>query len=165
MRTVQNGRMMTDRYTARRKIREAAGLGWRTAVVAALAAVLPACSVPVAGLGDERVDATGSIGPASASTLSPDLGQEDWRRAKGALAIALDPQGNGSPVKWDNPDSEIGGTVTPVAQPFVRDNEICRAFIAAIAFPGRTSSVQGTACKLSADEWQIREVRPWRKPA
>ena len=115
--------------------------------------------------GEDGPAVTGSIPRSDVSPLSADLGQEDWRRAKGALAIALDPQGNGSAVKWENPESEIGGTFTPVAQPFVKQNEICRAFIAVIAFPGRSSSLQGTACKLSADEWQIREVRPWRKPS
>ncbi|HMO29971.1 RT0821/Lpp0805 family surface protein [Enterovirga sp.] len=113
---------------------------------------------------EAQVDATGSIKRDAVTTLSADLGAEDWRRAKGALATALDPQGNGAPVKWDNPDSEISGTFTPVAQPFVKSDEICRVFLATINFPGRTSSLQGTACKLSADEWQLKDVKPWKKP-
>ncbi|WP_375458813.1 RT0821/Lpp0805 family surface protein [uncultured Enterovirga sp.] len=153
------------RYRAGWGLREAHLTGFGMAAVALLAAGLSGCSIAVPGLSDERVESTGSIGRLDASPLSPDLGQEDWRRAKGALAIALDPQGNGSAVKWDNPDSEIGGTFTPVAQPFVKQNEICRSFIATINFPGRTSSLQGTACKLSADEWKILDVGPWRKPA
>lgn len=156
---------MMDRYRVGQGWRESRGATSRIVAVALLASGLAGCSFAVPGLSDERAETTGSIGRVDASPLSPDLGQEDWRRAKGALSIALDPQGNGSAVKWENPDSEIGGTFTPVAQPFVKQNEICRAFIATIAFPGRSSSLQGTACKLSADEWQIRDVRPWRKPA
>ncbi len=127
-----------------------------------VAAGLAACSVSAP---EDRADTTGALGRAVVSPLSPDLGQEDWRRAKGALAIALDPQGSGAAVKWDNPDTEASGTFTPVAQPFVKADEICRAFLAAIAFPGRSSSLQGTACRPSAEQWEIREVRPWRKPA
>ncbi|MDB5589656.1 RT0821/Lpp0805 family surface protein [Enterovirga sp.] len=154
-----------DRYKAGFDVGEAYRWASRVLTAATSAVLLSACSVAVGGLSDERVETTGSITrPEAASPLSPDLGQEDWRRARGALAIALDPQGNGSAVKWDNPDSEIGGTFTPVAQPFVRDNEICRSFIATITFPGRTSSLQGTGCRLSADEWRIVDVRPWRKP-
>lgn len=78
---------------------------------------------------------------------------------------ALDPQGNGAPVKWDNPDSQVAGTFTPVGQPYVQSDEICRVFLATIEFPSRSSSLQGTACKLSADEWQLKDVKPWRKPA
>jgi surface antigen len=153
------------RYRVGRGSREAQLTGFWLGMVALLGGGLSGCSIAVPSLSDERVETTGSIGRTDGSPLSPDLGQEDWRRAKGALAIALDPQGNGSAVKWDNPESGIGGTVTPVAQPFVKQNEVCRTFIATIDFPGRTSSLQGTACKPSSDEWQIHEVRPWRKPA
>lgn len=165
MRTVQNGRVMMDRYRAGSAWGEACRSGLRAAAAASLAGWLSACSVPVAGLSDERVETTGSILRADASPLSPDLGQEDWRRAKAALAVALDPQGNGSAVKWDNPDSAIVGTITPVALPFVKHDEICRSFVATIAFPGRTSSLQGTGCRIAADEWRVQEVRPWRNPA
>lgn len=131
-----------------------------------LATLASGCAVAVPGMSDDDGPlATGSIGRVDASPLSPDLGQEDWRRAKGALAIALDPQGSGSAVKWDNPDTEVSGTFTPVAQPYVRSNEICRAFLASVVFPGRTSSLQGTACRLSGDEWRLQDMRPWRKPA
>ena len=140
----------------------------RAAVAAMLAGALAACSLTPPGLPDDGVGVTGAIRRADGSQVSPlsaDLGQEDWRRAKGALAIALDPQGSGAAVKWDNPDTEIGGTFTPVAQPFVQANEICRAFLATIVLPGRTSSLQGTGCRVSAEDWQIKDVRPWRKPA
>lgn len=125
--------------------------------------MLASCSVSSGS--DSRVESTGSIKRDDLAILSSDLSAEDWRRAKGALTTAVDPQGNGAAVKWDNPDSKISGTFTPVAQPYVKDDEICRAFLATIEFPGRTSSLQGTACKLSADEWQLKDVKPWRKPA
>lgn len=132
---------------------------------AALAA-LAGCSFSVPGFPGDDVETTGSITrKVTGSPLSPELGQEDWRRAKAALAVALDPQGSGAAVKWDNPDTEIGGTFTPVGQPFVRSDEVCRAFVAALNLPGRASHLQGTACRPSADEWRILEVRPWRKPA
>jgi len=145
-------------YTGRSKSGEARRAAWPFACL-----LLAGCSLTPGS--DSKVEATGSIKRDPAAILSADLGPEDWRRAKGALATALDPQGNGAPVKWDNPDSEISGTFTPVAQPYVEADEICRVFLATINFPGRTSSLQGTACKLSADEWQLKEAKPWRKPA
>jgi surface antigen len=131
-------------------------------------ALIALCFIALGGCsivpGESKVEATGSIKRDSVAVLSADLSQEDWRRAKGALTTALDPQGNGAPVKWDNPDSDIDGTFTPVGQPFVKSDEICRVFLATINFPGRPSSLQGTACKLSAEEWQLKDVKPWRKP-
>lgn len=153
---------MLDWYKARSTSGEAGGARF-VACAVVLACLTGACSVTPSS--DAKVEATGSIKRNDVSLLSADLGQEDWRRAKGALMTALDPQGNGAPVKWDNPDSKTSGTFTPVGQPYVQSDEICRSFLATIDFPGRDSALQGTACKLSADEWQLKDVKPWRKPA
>ena len=110
-------------------------------------------------------ETTNSIRPKIESPLSPELGAEDWRRAKGALAVALDPQGSGSSVSWDNPDTDMKGNFAPVGQPFVKTDEICRAFLATLVTKDTTRSLQGTACRPSGGEWAIKDVKPWRKPA
>lgn len=137
----------------------------RVATACGLALATAACSVsfPMASLVDEET--TGAIRAKAASPLSPDLGTEDWRRAKGAMAVALDPHGNGSSVAWDNPDTGIRGSFTPVGQPFVKSDEICRAFLATVVGQTSTSSLQGNGCRPSGGEWAIKTVKPWRKPA
>lgn len=105
-------------------------------------------------------DVTGSIPPPSAA-LSPFLDQEDWRRAKGAMGLALDPQGNGAPVSWDNPRSGARGAFTPVADAKPVDDKICRAFLAEIGGAAPARSVQGTACRDKAGEWVLGDVKPW----
>jgi surface antigen len=129
------------------------------------AAMLGGCSFAVPSLVADPADTTGSIKPIFRSPLSADLSGEDWRRAKGALAVALDPQGNGSSVTWDNPESGIKGSFVPVGGPFVQSDAVCRIFVATITGTGDTSlSLQGTACRVSADEWDVSGVKPWRKP-
>ena len=136
------------------------------ALAVALASLTGACgmSFPMGSLvaNDET---TGSVTPRITSPLSPELGAEDWRRAKGALAVALDPQGSGSSVTWDNPDTEVRGNFAPVGQPFVKTDEICRAFLVTLVIKDATRSLQGTACRPSGGEWTIKDVKPWRKPA
>ncbi len=69
-----------------------------------LASLTAACSLsfPIKGFkAEDAVEATGSI-DRSAGMLSPALDREDWRRAKAALAVALDPQGSSSGVPWQN---------------------------------------------------------------
>ena len=117
-------------------------------------------SLGLSALDEDGPKATGSIASKTAVALSSDLDEEDWRRAKAALAVALDPQGSGAQVSWDNPDSALKGTFTPVAQPFVKDDEICRAFLAQITGQAIASSLRGTACRPSGGEWSITEVRP-----
>jgi surface antigen len=110
---------------------------------------------------------TGSIGPARSqalrSPLSDHLGPEDIRRAHGALALALDPQGNGSPVSWDNAESRSSGRFTPVSGPFLKDDEVCRAFLSLVVTPMDRRSLQGTACRPSGGEWAIRQMGDWKQ--
>jgi surface antigen len=100
----------------------------------------------------------------AASPLSDHLGPEDIRRAHGAMALALDPQGNGAPVSWDNAESQASGRFTPVGGPFLKDDEICRAFLADLRTPMDRPRLQGSACRPSGGDWTIRDLKPWRQP-
>lgn len=138
------------------------------------ALVASGCSVsfPIAGLSSKAEDeiattssilpARGGAKPGALASLSADLGPEDMRRADGAMALALDPQGNGAAVNWDNPQSGIKGAFTPVGGPFLRSDEICRAFIANVQTQSRAVRLHGTACRPSGGEWAVREVEPWK---
>lgn len=108
-------------------------------------------------------DVTGSIRPAS--PLSDALDVEDWRRAKGAMGLALDPQGNGMPVSWDNPKSGARGSFTPVGDAAPVDDKICRAFIAELGGSAPARSLQGTACRDSEGDWAVGDIKPWTRPA
>jgi surface antigen len=119
-------------------------------------------SFPMASLlPEEAPESTSSLKPKPVSQLSPELGAEDWRRAKSALAVALDPQGNGASAAWENPDSGFKGSFTPVGQAFVKSDEICRAFLASLQGRNGSSRLQGTACRLSGAEWSVKDVKPW----
>lgn len=107
-------------------------------------------------------DVTGSINK-PVTALSRRLDAEDWRRARAALGTALDPQGNGSVVSWENAQTGAKGTFVPVAQIYPSDDKICRAFIARIETDGGLEDVQGTACRDTSPEWSILDARPWKK--
>lgn len=164
--------------TAARRIykrigRRCEGAAWGRGVAAALAVagalLAGGCSVtfPIGSLvgADDEPLTTGSIRPVDVSPLAADLAGEDWRRARSALAVAVDPQGNGSSVSWDNPESGARGAFVPTSQPFVKNDEICRGFIAHLSLPKEQRSLQGTACRPSGGEWAVRDVKPLKKPA
>jgi surface antigen len=134
------------------------------AILSSLAVCSCSMSFPLPSLFGDDDEPTNSVQARIISPLSPELGAEDWRRAKGALAIALDPQGNGSSVTWDNPDTGMKGSFVPVGQPFVKSDEICRAFLAKLVLQSGIKPLQGTACRPSGGEWAIKDVKPWRKP-
>jgi surface antigen len=108
-------------------------------------------------------DITGSIKPRETSPLSSTIAGEDWRRARAALAVALDIQGDGKTVNWDNPDSGAKGSFTPVGAPFVVKDEICRAFLADLGGKLAPASLQGSACRNGPDDWVIKDVKPFAK--
>jgi surface antigen len=119
---------------------------------------------------EPQVLVTGSVARASAAKaadapLTDHLGPEDMRRAYGAMALALDPQGNGSPVSWDNAESRSNGRFTPVGGPFLRDHEVCRAFLTSTKTLMEQRQLQGTACRPSGGEWSITELKPWKQPS
>ncbi len=97
-------------------------------------------------------DVTGSI---VAPSLSELLTSEDWRRAHAALDTALDPQGAGTRVSWDNPDSGAKGTFTPVGLPYPADSKVCRGFMAEVASDKGARNMAGTACADRSGEWAI----------
>ena len=116
----------------------------------------PAAEAPAA-LADEPT-VTGSIGRRPAR-FGADLDEEDWRRASAALGVALDPQGNGRPVKWDNPETGLRGSINPTSLPYVADDLICRDFLASVIAPTRSRFVHGTGCKPSGGAWELKRLR------
>ena len=122
-----------------------------------------ACSFPIPSLtAQPPEETTGSISPAPPllQKLFAELGPEEVRRSRAALAVALDPQGNGTRVTWDNPETGMSGVIAATGAPFVDSDEICRAFTASLTAGGTTRRVAGKACKFSADEWLLRELKP-----
>lgn len=153
-------------------LRASVPAGVALCLCAALSAALGGCSQPLLlfrGAPEpvaaaEEPTTTGSI-QARPKTFGRDLTDEDWRRAKAALTVALDPQGNGRPVKWDNPDSGMHGSVNPTGLPYVAEDQICRNFLASVVGSETNRFVRGTGCKPSGGEWTLKTMRTAAAPA
>lgn len=81
------------------------------------------------------------------------------------MAVALDPQGNGARVAWENPQSGVKGVFTPVGDARPSDDKLCRAFLADIGGAVPAQNLQGVACREKNGEWTVGEVKPWKKGA
>lgn len=137
-----------------------AGLFARISFLAMGGALASACSMPVPGLSLDE-GPTGAIKSPVTSPFSAEMDGEDWRRAKSALDTALDPQGNGAKVAWDNPQSGAKGAFIPLAQPYPKDDGICRAFTARIETKGRDArSLRSSACRRNGGDWIVGKITP-----
>jgi surface antigen len=105
------------------------------------------------------------IEPGIISPFFPKMDEEDFRRANAALVTALDPQGNGGHVRWENNESQAKGSFAPIGNPYLVKDEICRVFVAMTAFKAPEEWVQGTACRTGPGAWAIKDVKPWKKPS
>lgn len=142
--------------------RRAPGALMRAAAAALLVLGAGGCSLSwqLGSMMPDESDVTGSITPRDPSPLSPKLNAEDWRRARAAMAVALDLQGNGKPAGWDNPDSGARGTFAAAGQPYVVKDVICRGFLAGIGGKLPAQDLQGAACRNGPDDWTIKDVKP-----
>jgi surface antigen len=124
--------------------------------------MLGGCSVsmPIGSLSASRDDSTGAIPESALVRL---LDPEDWRRARAALSTALDLQGNGLPVAWDNPASGANGSFTPSGKAYASDARICRAFAVKVVRKGEERAMRGTACSAQGSDWIITELKPVQK--
>jgi surface antigen len=155
-------RSRVQRCTGRKLI--APALRARDCLAGCLTALaLSGCSVsvPLSPFGKGGEDVTGTI--AKPNPLSRSLDSEDWRRAKAALSTALDPQGNGETVNWDNPQTGAKGSFVAVATAYPSEDGICRAFISNVSAKEAAESLQGTACRDKLGEWALSNVRPWKR--
>jgi surface antigen len=138
----------------------------RLAAFAALCQALGACAMPLGGMVDP--DSTGSISTVAAKAATRadfpvSLDSEDRRRALGALAVALDPQGNGATVHWDNPVSKAKGSVTPSGFAFPANGLICRAFAAQFETSAGVEAGNGAACRDKEAQWSLSDFHAAKK--
>jgi surface antigen len=127
-------------------------------------------SVPLGAMfgADEPSAPTGTIKGASDAnivslkgqpSLSPKMDAEDARRSQSALALALDPAGNGVPVNWDNPQSGNKGSFRSISEFYLEGNQLCRRFTADFNAGTQASAYDGSACRAGPQSWVIIEAK------
>ena len=135
-----------------------------TLLVVMMLSLIGGCSGPILSFKSDAAEP--AIEPASTGSIAKppksfgrDLNDEDWRRASAAMSVALDPQGNGKPVKWDNPETGMRGSINPTGLPYVAQDDICRDFVASVATASTTRTLRGTGCKASGGAFELKRVR------
>jgi surface antigen len=145
-------------YKARFASCNRAGAVARLFLCAALGFAASGCSLTMhlTSFADEP-ETTASLAPRTPSRLDASLDDEDWRRAQSALSLAVDPQGPGLPVNWDNPATKRKGSFAAAGDMTLVQDTICRPFTASLVQPGGQQSKQsGQACRIGPGEWAMR---------
>ena len=52
-----------------------------------------------------------------------------------------------------------------MGQAFVKNDELCRGFIAGLNFGSKEEWLQGAACRVGSEDWTVQDVKPAQKPS
>lgn len=81
-----------------------------------------------------------------------------YARAAAADALARDTKGNSVP--WRNPQTGVGGNITPLAATHSEDGLPCRDFLASYLRSGAPAWLQGSACRTARGDWEVKSLKP-----
>ncbi len=99
------------------------------------------------------VDRTGA--PAATEPTEADLVY-----ARAAAADALGNSTKANSVPWQNPQTGVGGNITPLASSHSQGGLPCRDFLASYVRSGAQSWLQGSACRTASGEWHVKSLKP-----
>lgn len=99
----------------------------------------------------QDADVTGSIAPAPGGMPAGE---------PAALREALAPEADGAAIAWLDPRSGLRGTISADGPAFVSEDRLCRRFTAVVEQGGRKDRSAGSACRIGAGAWTVRERAP-----
>lgn len=166
----------SDQWARRRVTYRTTGglrLWWvrRLALLAALLATFgcAACSYPLGSLfsrSDSESDVTGSIGSpgngqaihTAAVSAKPSSADLAYVRAA-AVAVLSQGAGQENSVPWQNPQTGVGGNITPLALSHGEHGTVCRGFLASYGHADAQAWLQGAACRRDGI-WKVKNLTP-----
>jgi surface antigen len=113
---------------------------------------------------DADADVTGSISrPKAQQAEQPSatqVSEADLAYARAAAADALSHGGKVNSVPWQNPQTGVGGNITPLASSYSEAGLPCRDFLASYMSSGSQAWLQGSACRSARGDWEVKSLKP-----
>jgi surface antigen len=108
---------------------------------------------------DADGDVTGAMTRPGAQSTTAEVSEADlaYARAAAAEAVARD---KANSVPWQNPQTGVGGNITPLAVSYSEDGRSCRDFLASYVSGASQAWLQGSACRSAGGDWQVKSLKP-----
>ena len=135
----------------------------RLAAAAALVAALTAggCSYQLeTAFSKSDSEVTGSTSAPHPQAVGPKVSEADLAYARAAVADALERGKGTNSVPWRNPQTGVGGNITPLSTAYSEGGQTCRNFLASYATAGSQAWLSGSACRTARGEWQVKALKP-----
>jgi surface antigen len=93
------------------------------------------------------------VGGIIGNEIGRSMDERDRQLAAAAEYQALEYGQSGTPVPWDNPQSQYRGQIVP-GKPYQQGSSHCRPYTHTIYIGGQPQTVRGTACRNPDGTWQ-----------
>jgi hypothetical protein len=100
----------------------------------------------------------GADRPTPVTAAEPEEADLVYARAAGADVLRANAKANSVP--WQNPQTGVGGNITPLATSHSEGGLPCRDFLASYGRGGAQAWLQGSACRTASGEWHVKSLKP-----
>jgi surface antigen len=109
---------------------------------------------------DADAEVTGGVRGAIPHAAAAQVSDTDLAYARAAAADALGRDAKANSVPWRNPQTGVGGNITPLAASYSEGGFSCRDFLASYTSDGGQAWLQGSACRTVRGEWEVKSLKP-----
>ena len=97
------------------------------------------------------------LGAMIGQSIGRQLDERDQYLMAQTFEFAMEKAPTNETAKWENPDTGVGGSVTPTKTYSTTEGTPCREFTTSVSIGGQTEQAYGTACRQADGSWKIQE--------
>ena len=97
------------------------------------------------------------LGAMIGQSIGQQLDERDQYLMAQTFEFAMEKAPTNETAKWENPDTGVGGSVTPTKTYSTTQGTPCREFTTTVSIGGQTEKAYGTACRQADGSWKIQE--------
>ena len=97
------------------------------------------------------------LGAMIGQSIGQQLDERDQYLMAQTFEFAMEKAPTNETAKWENPDTGVGGSVTPTKTYSTTQGTPCREFTTSVSIGGQTEQAYGTACRQADGSWKIQE--------
>ena len=97
------------------------------------------------------------LGAMIGQSIGQQLDERDQYLMAQTFEFAMEKAPTNETAKWENPDTGVGGSVTPTKTYSTTEGTPCREFTTSVSIGGQTEKAYGTACRQADGSWKIQE--------
>ena len=97
------------------------------------------------------------LGAMIGQSIGQQLDERDQYLMAQTFEFAMEKAPTNETAKWANPDTGVGGSVTPTKTYSTTEGTPCREFTTTVSIGGESEQAYGTACRQADGSWKIQE--------